>query len=112
MTNVQTIKLGKTEYVLLPRADFLKLQEQAGIPAGSVDAVAYARASIGETLKDARLHAGLTQAELAAKLKKSQPMISGAEGGTISVSERYVKAVLKACQLPVDWAGPKRRKKR
>ncbi len=107
MASIQTIKLGKTEYVVIPRAEYLKLQEQAGIPAGSVDAVAFARSSIGETLKQARKHAGLTQAELAAKLKKSQPMISGAEGGTISVSERYVAAVLKACGLPKDWTGSK-----
>jgi ribosome-binding protein aMBF1 (putative translation factor) len=111
MSHPQTIKLGKTEYVILPKAEYLRLQSRAGIPAGSVDAVEYARASIGATLRDAREHAGLTQAELAKKLKKSQPMISGAESGTISVSERYVKAVLKASRLPEDWAGPKRAKR-
>ena len=108
MRNPQTIKLGKTEYVIVPKSEYLRLQSMAGIPAGSVDAVEYARASIGTTLKDAREHAGLTQAELAKKLKKSQPMISGAESGTISVSERYVAAVLKVCELPADWAGSKR----
>lgn len=111
MSNPQTIKLGKTEYVILPKAEYLRLQGIAGIPAGSVDAVEYTRASIGRTLKDAREHAGLTQADLAKKLKKSQPMVSGAESGTISVSERYVKAVLKACGLPEEWAGPKRAKR-
>ena len=30
------------------------------------------------------------------------------ESGTISVSERYVAAVLKVCELPADWAGSKR----
>jgi ribosome-binding protein aMBF1 (putative translation factor) len=111
MSSPQTIKLGKTEYVILPKAEYLRLQSLAGIPAGSVDAVEYARASIGATLRDAREHAGLTQAELAKQLKKSQPMISGAESGTISVSERYVAAVLKVCELPADWAGPKKPKR-
>jgi transcriptional regulator with XRE-family HTH domain len=60
----------------------------------------YARASIGATLKAAREHAGLTQAELAKRLKKSQPMVSGAESGTISVSDRYVSTVLRACGVP------------
>lgn len=106
MADVQTIKLGKTEYVVLPRAEYLRLQRLAGVPAGSVDAIEYARASIGRTLKDARQHAGLTQAELAKALKKSQPMVSGAESGSISVSSRYVAAVLKACGLPEDWTGP------
>ncbi len=106
MTDIQTIKLGNKEYVLLPRADYLKLQELAGVPTGSVDAIQYARGSIGETLKQAREHAGLTQVELATRLKKSQAMVSGAESGAISISERYVKAVLKACGLPENWTGP------
>jgi DNA-binding XRE family transcriptional regulator len=106
MTHAQTIKLGKNEYVILPKGEYLRLRDIAGVPAGSVDAVEYARASIGATLRAAREHAGLTQAELAKALKKSQPMISGAESGSISVSARYVAAVLKVCRLPEDWVGP------
>ncbi len=112
MTQAQTIKIGKTDYVILPKAEYLQLQGLAGIPTGSVEATEYARASIGATLKAARKHAGLTQEELARSLKRSQPMISGAEGGTISVSERYVKAVLKACGLPASWSGPSRKRTR
>ena len=56
---------------------------------GSVDAVEYGRSSLGRTLLAARKAAGLTQAALAARMGKSQPMISGAEKGTVSVSERY-----------------------
>jgi hypothetical protein len=106
MTHAQTIKLGKNEYVILPKGEYLRLRDIAGVPAGSVDAVEYARASIGSTLRAAREHAGLTQAELAKALKKSQPMISGAESGSISVSARYVAAVLKVCRLPENWVGP------
>jgi transcriptional regulator with XRE-family HTH domain len=109
MTQIQTIKLGNKEYVVVPRAEYLKLQELAGVLAGSVDAVVYARASMGETLKQAREQAQLTQAALAAQLKKSQAMVSGAESGSISVSERYVSAVLKACGLPQDWTGLRER---
>lgn len=107
MNETPTIKLGKTEYVVIPKAEYLRLQSKAGIPAGSIDAIDYARASIGATLKAAREHAGLTQAELADKLGKSQPMVSGAESGSISVSDRYVATVLRACKLPKDWTGPK-----
>jgi ribosome-binding protein aMBF1 (putative translation factor) len=106
MNHAQTIKLGSKEYVILPKGEYLRLRDIAGVPAGSVDAVEYARASIGGTLRAAREHAGLTQAELARALKKSQPMVSGAESGSISVSARYVAAVLKACHLPEDWVGP------
>jgi ribosome-binding protein aMBF1 (putative translation factor) len=112
MSQAQTIKIGKTEYVIVPKAEYLRLQNLAGVPIGSVDAVEYARASIGATLKAAREHAGLTQVELARALRKSQPMISGAESGTISVSDRYAKAVLKVCNLPQDWSGPTKKRAR
>ena len=77
MSQAQTIKIGKTEYVIVPKAEYLRLQNLAGVPAGSVDAVEYARASIGATLKAARDRAGLTQMELARTLRKSQPMNGG-----------------------------------
>jgi hypothetical protein len=46
-----------SEYVIVPKAKCLQLQSLAGVPRGSVDAVEYARASIGATLKAARQHA-------------------------------------------------------
>jgi ribosome-binding protein aMBF1 (putative translation factor) len=111
MSKLQTVRLGKSEYVIVPKADYLRLQRSAGIPVGSVDALEYARGSLARTLTAARKQAGLTQAELADRLGKSQPMISGAETGTVSVSERFVASVLKACGLPKDWTGPKRSKR-
>src|SRR5258708_36508589 len=74
---------------------------------GAVDAVEYTRRSLGKSLRAAREAAGLTQAELASKLGKAQPMISGAESGTVRVGERHVAAVLKACGLPKDWKPSK-----
>jgi hypothetical protein len=38
MAKVQTVKLGNSEYVIVPKADYLRVQRSAGIPAGSVDA--------------------------------------------------------------------------
>lgn len=101
-----TLTIGRTEYVVIPKADYLRMQN---IPPGSVDAHAYVRQSIAEALQQAREHAGLTQTELAARLNKSQTMVSQAESGAARVSERYVKAVLKACGLPEDWTGPELR---
>ena len=105
MTEPQSIKLGKIEYVIVPRAEYTRLRTLAGVEPAAVDAVSYGRGSIGKTLRAAREKVGLTQAELAHKLGKSQPMVSGAESGKIDVSERYVAAVLKACKLPKTWAG-------
>jgi ribosome-binding protein aMBF1 (putative translation factor) len=108
MGHTVTITIDGTEYVAIPRADYLK---QVGVvPPGSVEASTYVRASIAEGLRAAREAVGLTQGQLAAKLGKSQTLVSQAEGGHERVGERYVAAVLKACGLPKDWKGPKKRK--
>lgn len=108
---IQTITLGGTEYVIVPRAEYDRLAGRdvaaGGVPAGAVDAVDLAQRTVAEGLRRAREAAGLTQAELAARLKKSQPMVSGAESGRVRVGAGYVKAVLKACGLPPDWKAPK-----
>ena len=111
MPELQTIYLGNTEYVIVPKAEYTKLQESAGVPPGSVDAHEYTRRMIGEDLRKAREAAGLSQVELAKKLKVSQPMVSGAESGRARVSERYVRRVLKACGLPEDWKPATSRKR-
>jgi addiction module HigA family antidote len=75
------------------------------VPSGSVEALPYLRASLGRSMKKARESAGLSQSELARKIRKSQPMVSSVEAGRISANERYVRLVLKACGLPADWGG-------
>lgn len=98
-----TLTIDGEEFVALPKADYLRLSERAGESPGTVDALEYTRSALGRSLKAAREHAGLTQAELAVKLKKAQPTVSAAEAGRIAVSEDYVKSVLKACKLPAGW---------
>lgn len=104
------LTVGGVEYVVIPKADYLRMQD-SGL---GVDAHEFLRGSIAKDLRKAREHAGLTQAELADRLGKSQTMISQAESGTARVSERYVLSVLKACGLPEDWNGqePARARKR
>jgi transcriptional regulator with XRE-family HTH domain len=58
---------------------------------------------IARDLRAARVQAGLSQVELAKRMRRSQTLISLAEAGRVSVGERYVLAVLKACGLPPDW---------
>lgn len=104
-----TLQIAGVDYVVIPRAEYLK---QVGVvPPGSVEANAYVRASVAKAVRAAREEAGLTQGELAAKLGKSQTLVSQAEGGKERVGERYVAAVLKACKLPKDWK-PKARSSR
>jgi ribosome-binding protein aMBF1 (putative translation factor) len=86
---------------VIPRAEYLRLT--AGGGEETVEALPAVLAILGRNLKAAREHAGFTQAELAAKLKKSQATVSGSESGKIRVSEKYVAKLLKVCGLPSDW---------
>jgi predicted transcriptional regulator len=70
----------------------------------NVEAQKATRDLIAESLKAARMAGGHTQAQLAAKLKKSQSLIAQAEVGAVRVSSAYVAKVLKACGLPKDWS--------
>jgi len=99
---VGTLIIDNTEFVVLPKAEWLRLIGQTA-PETLSPARQSVRDGIGRDLRKAREHAGLTQAELAKKLKKSQAMVSGAENGTVKTGWPYAKAVLKACGLPEDW---------
>jgi ribosome-binding protein aMBF1 (putative translation factor) len=108
MSNMTELKLDGRTYVILPKTEYLRLR-RGEAPPNTVDAIAYADESIARGLKAAREHAKLTQEELAKKLRKSQTMVSGAEAGRVSVGERYIAGVLKACGLPKDWKAKVRR---
>ena len=62
-------------------------------------------AARGKALQSARLAAGLTQAQLADRLGKSQTLVSLAERGKTWTGAPYRQEVLKACGLPSDWKG-------
>ena len=64
------------------------------------DAGEYMARKIGETMKAVRVAAGLTQAELAAKVNESEAMVSGIEDGSVAYGPGYMEAVFKACGLP------------
>jgi len=98
--NTAIITIQGEEFVLIRKSEYDHLR---GVPDGSVEAVPYAMKSIGASLRKARETSGLTQVELARRMKRSQSFVSEAESGSSRVGERYVKAVLKACGLPEDW---------
>jgi ribosome-binding protein aMBF1 (putative translation factor) len=101
-----TLVVDGVEYVVIPKAEYLRARGKQP-PPDMVDAHALVRGSIATDLRAAREHARLTQIDLAKKMGKSQTMVSQAESGTARVSERYVRAVLKACGLPADWSSPR-----
>jgi ribosome-binding protein aMBF1 (putative translation factor) len=106
-----TLNVRGVEYVIILKADYLRMLG-GDTSEGVVDAHAFVRQTLGSKLRAAREHAKLTQAELAERLDKSQTMISQAESGDARISERYVRAVLKACKLPEDWNGAKAKRAR
>lgn len=112
MSETTELKLDGKLYVILPKAEYLRLRH-GDTPPNTVDAIEFARNTIGADLRAAREAASITQAQLAEKLDKSQTMVSQAEAGHVSVGERYVAAVLKACGLPKDWkpGAPRARRK-
>ena len=99
-----SLSIDGKKYVVLPRSEYQRLVNAAG-PAALKNARKVLRSSIGASLRDARETAGLTQVQLAAKLRVTQPMVAAAESGKGRVAERYVARVLKACGLPKDWSG-------
>jgi predicted transcriptional regulator len=101
MTDLSIVKVEGKEYVLLPKDEYDALV--GAVPAESIDAVAFATKVIAADLRKARKAGGLTQAELAKKLKVSQPMVSSVEAGRTAPPKGYVEAVLKACRLPKNW---------
>jgi DNA-binding XRE family transcriptional regulator len=101
MTDLSIVKVDGKEYVLIPKAEYDALV--GAVPAGAVEAVPFAMKSIGADLRKARKSAGLTQTELAKKLKMSQPMVSSVEAGRTAPPKGYAEAVLKACGLPKKW---------
>ena len=104
MPTAAKLRIGNQDLVVLTRSDYLRLVEAAG-PGALKDAREVARASIAASLRRAREIAGLTQVELAKRLRVKQPMVAAAEAGKARVGERYALRVLKACGLPKDWAG-------
>ncbi len=103
---MDTAIINGKEYVLVPKAEYLRLKGGEAASPARTEAGAYMLELIGHDLRAAREHAGFTQAELAEKIGKAQGTVSSAEGGKIRVSEKYIKAVLKACKLPADWVAP------
>lgn len=104
MNSIQTLILDGKEYVVVPMEEWNRRTKTNEVRrrTSARDAV---RTSIASDLKKARESAGLTQVQLARKLKKSQAMISGAENGSIAVGWTYACAVLKACGLPETWTA-------
>jgi ribosome-binding protein aMBF1 (putative translation factor) len=92
---MQTIEIKGERFVLVPEAAFRRFVEVPPLPEpatdGSVDAIAYARASVARDLVVARRKAGLTQAQLARLAKVRQETVSRLESGLQTITEATMK---------------------
>lgn len=99
------LEIKGERFAIIPEFEYRNLLTLAGLEPEDdlVDAEEFMARELGETLRKARESAGMTQAQLATKLKKSQGMVSAAELGKKEIGARYVASVLKACGLPDNW---------
>ena len=59
--------------------------------------------TLAPRLRAARRQAGLTQVQLADRMGRSQALVSLAERGALRIGTSYLRTVLEACGLPMDW---------
>ena len=92
---LQTIEVKGERFVLVPEKEFRRLADLPELPKpsadGSVDAIAYARASVSRDLILARRRSGLTQAQLAKAAKVRQETVSRLESGLQTITEATMK---------------------
>lgn len=93
--DAREITIDGALYVAIPKAEYERLFAE-------VDA----RRELGDYLRAAREHAGLSQVALAKKLQRARPTVCMAEAGKNVVGTKYVQRVLEACGLPSDWRSP------
>jgi len=106
---LQTIEVRGERFVVLPEEEFCRLVDLPAFPEaaadGSVDAVAYARASVARDLILARRSAGLTQAQLAKAAHVRQETISRLEYGLHSITESTMRKLWRVLEKRGKTAG-------
>jgi len=99
---MQTIEVKGERFVLVPEAEFRRMADLPRLPEpaadGSVDAIAYARASVARDLILARRKAGLTQAQLAKAAKVRQETVSRLESAMQTITEATMKRLWKVLE--------------
>jgi ribosome-binding protein aMBF1 (putative translation factor) len=123
--SVQTIKLKGQRFVMLPEAEYKRLErlaagaerDTAELPAlpkpdagGNYPALQYIKASIARDIIRERKALGLTQAELAARAGLRQETLSRLESGKHSPTVRTVEKIDRALQTAARQQAKRQRK--
>ncbi len=100
--SMQTIEVKGERFVLVPEAEYQRLANLPALPKanvdGTVDAIAYARASVARDLILARRDAGLTQTQLAKAAKVRPETVSRLESGLQTITESTMKKLWKVLE--------------
>jgi DNA-binding XRE family transcriptional regulator len=91
---VQRLRVGNERFVLVRESEYRRLIKDADAP--SVDAIEFARASIGRDLRRKRRKRGLTQAQVAAKSGIRLETICRLENGLGNPTVETVRRILRA----------------
>jgi DNA-binding XRE family transcriptional regulator len=96
---LQTIEVKGKRFVLVPEEEFERLTDLPALPEPaadcSVDAIAYARASVARDLIIARRRAGLTQGQLAKAAHVRQETVSRLESGLQTITDATMNKLWK-----------------
>jgi ribosome-binding protein aMBF1 (putative translation factor) len=82
-----TFVVAGEEWIAVRKGDFARL----------VDEPTPKEAALGKRLRAARLASGLTQADIARRMRRTQATVSRIESGRVRPSRRYVERVLALC---------------
>lgn len=91
---VQRVRIKGAIFYLVPRAHYSRLVRESG--RGNVDAVDFARASIGRDLRRRRAKAGLTQAQVASRSGLRLETVCRLENGKGNPTVSTVRRILAA----------------
>lgn len=99
MSRWPSFTLGGKRYLVIPH------EEAAAAGLTRETTAQRRRRATAARLRAAREAAGLTQAELAARMGVGQPSIARVEGEHDNVSDARATAWLEACGFDKDWTG-------
>ena len=92
--HVREMRVGRQTFCLVKKSEYLKLVREAEGP--YVDAVEFARASIGRGLRRDRLKTGLTQTEVARRAGIRAETLCRLESGRGNPTVATIKAICRA----------------
>ena len=94
---VSTLMIDGDQFAVIPWGEYQKLVSDQPHQPHQPEAVTAPSDRLRRAIRTARSKAGLTQAQLAKRLRITQATVSRAEAGRIRVSDAYLRDVMRVC---------------